>query len=93
MTSESCNSGGRATGPLLDNGSVIMFPQQRIAYKVTSVPWQRIQKRFRSHGNEPPKHSYSKERDNSTAAGGDPHTVRPVPTSEGEITNRRQNTE
>jgi hypothetical protein len=88
MTPESLNSGGRARGPLLDNGSVIIFPQQRIllkkqyiAYRVKSTPRQRIQKRFRSHGNEPPERSNSKERDNSTVEGGDLHTVRPEPTS------------
>jgi hypothetical protein len=36
-----------------------------IAYRVASIARQRIQKRFRSHGNEPPKHSNSEERDNS----------------------------
>jgi hypothetical protein len=73
------------------------FPQQQIrlkklciAYRVTSIPRQRIQKRFRSHGNEPPKHSNSEERDNSTAEGGDLHTVRPEPTS-GRVTHRRRN--
>jgi hypothetical protein len=47
------------------------FPQQWIRLKkqctsilftVTSTPRQRIQKHFRSHGNEPPKHSNSAER-------------------------------
>jgi hypothetical protein len=97
MTPESRSGGGRARRPLLDNGCVIMFPQQRIrlkkqciAYRVTSIPRQHIQKRFRSHGNEPPKHSNSEERDNSTVEGGDLHTVRPEPTSGKELTNRRQ---
>jgi hypothetical protein len=71
------------------------FPQQRIRlkkqYRVTSIPRQRIQKRFRSHGNEPPKHSNSEERGNSTVEGGDLQTVRPEPTSGTELTNRRQN--
>jgi hypothetical protein len=99
MTPESRNSGGRARRPLLDNGSVIMFPQQRIrlrkkftAYRVTSISEQRIQTRFRSRGNEPPKHSNSEERDNSIAEGGVLHTVRPEPTSGKELTNRGQNT-
>jgi hypothetical protein len=76
-----------------------MFPQQRIqlkkqciAYRVTSIPRQHIQKHSRSHGNEPPKHSNSKECDNSTVEGGDLHTVRPKPTSGRELTNRRQKT-
>jgi hypothetical protein len=47
---------------------------------------------FRSHGKEPPKHSNSEERDNSTVEGGDIHTVRTEPTSGRELTNRRQNT-
>jgi hypothetical protein len=50
-----------------------------------------IQKRFRSHGNEPPKQSNSEDRDNSTVEGGDLHTVRPEPTSGRELTNIRQN--
>jgi hypothetical protein len=44
MAPEIRNSGGRARRPLLDNGSVIMFPQQRtrmkkqcIAYRNNSV--------------------------------------------------------
>jgi hypothetical protein len=44
------------------------FPQQQIwlkkqciAYRVMSVPRQRIKKRFHSHGNEPPKHSNIKD--------------------------------
>jgi hypothetical protein len=97
MTPESRSSGGRATRPLLANDSVVMFPQQRIrlkkqciAYIVMSIPRQRIQKRFRSDGNEPPKHSNSEERDNSTAEGGDLHRVRPK--TYLELTNRRQNT-
>jgi hypothetical protein len=40
-----------------------------------------IQNRFRSHGNEHPKHSKSKERDNSTVEAGDLHAARPEPTS------------
>jgi hypothetical protein len=49
-----------------------------------------MQKRFRSHGNERPKHNNSKERDNSTVEGGDLHTVRPKPISGRELTDRRQ---
>jgi hypothetical protein len=59
------------------------FPQQRIrlkkqciACRVTSIPRQRIHKRFRSHGNEYPKHSNSEKRDNSTFERGDVYTVR-----------------
>jgi hypothetical protein len=98
MTPQSHNSGGIAKLPLLDNGSVIMFPQQRIrlkqctAYRITPIPKQRIQKRFRSCGNEPPNHSNSEESDNSTVEGGDLHTVRPDPTSGRKMANRRQNT-
>jgi hypothetical protein len=103
MTPEICPSAGR--GFTEQHGSRRCwtgncwntFPQQRIrlkkqciAYRVTSIPRQRIQKRFRSHGNEPPTHNNSEECDNSTAEGGDPHTVRPEPTSEREMTNRRQ---
>jgi hypothetical protein len=97
MKPESRNSGGRAKRPLLYSGSVIMFPQQRIrlkeqciACRVTLIPGQRIQKHFRSHGNEPPKHRKSEERDNSIVEGGDLHTVRPEPTVGRELTNRRQ---
>jgi hypothetical protein len=93
MTPESRNSGGRARRPLLDNGPVIMFSQQgkrmkkqSIAYRVTSIP----RRRFRSHGNESPKHSNSEERGNSTAEGGDLHTIRREPTSGRDLTNRRQ---
>jgi hypothetical protein len=96
MLPGSRNSGGRAKRPLLDNGSVIMFPQQQIrlkqlciSYRVTSIPKQRIEKRFCSHDNEPPRHSNSEERDNSTVEGGDLHTVRPEPTSGREVANRR----
>jgi hypothetical protein len=99
MTPESRNYGDRTRRPLLDNGSVIMFPQETIrlkkqcfAYRTTSIPRQLIQKRFRSHGNEPPKHSKGYESDNSTVEGGDLHAVRPEPTSGRELTNRRQNT-
>jgi hypothetical protein len=42
--------------------------------------------------NEPPKHSHSYERDNSTVEGGDLHTVRPEPTSGRELITRRQKT-
>jgi hypothetical protein len=63
---------------------------QCIAYRVTSIHRQLMQTRFRSHGNEPPKHSNSKERGNSIVEGGDLHTVRPEPTSGRELTNRRQ---
>jgi hypothetical protein len=57
MTPESRNSGDRARRPLLDNGLVIMFPQQRIRLKkqriaYTSIPRQRAQKIFRLDGNE-----------------------------------------
>jgi hypothetical protein len=96
MTPESRNSGSRARRPLLDNGSVIMFPQQWIrlkkqfiAYRVTSIPTQKIQKRFRSHCNEPPKHSKS-ERENSTLEGGDLLTVQPEPTSRRDTTEVRE---
>jgi hypothetical protein len=41
---------------------------------------QRIQKRFHSHDNEPPKHSNSEEHDNSIVEGGDLHMVQPGPT-------------
>jgi hypothetical protein len=89
-----------ARRPLLDNGSVITFPQQRIrlkkqciAYRVTSIPRQSMQKRFRSHGSEPLEHSNSEERDNCTGEGGDLHAVRPKPTSGRELANRiRQKT-
>jgi hypothetical protein len=60
MTPESRNNGGIARRPLLGSGS---FSQQRIRLKSnafhieTSVPRLRIQKRFRSHSNEPPEHS------------------------------------
>jgi hypothetical protein len=50
-----------------------------------------MQKRFRSHGNEPPKHSNREECDNSTVEG-DLHTFRPERTSGRELTNRRENT-
>jgi hypothetical protein len=70
-----------------------MTEEQCTAYRVTLIPRQCIQKRFRSHGNAPPKHSISEERDNFTVEGGDLHTVRPEPTSGTELTNRRQNTE
>jgi hypothetical protein len=96
MTPESRNSAGRARRPLLGNGSVIIFPQQSIqlqkqciAYRATSIPRERIQKRFRSHGNEPPKHSNSEERDNFTVEGGHLRTVRLEPTS-GREYERRQ---
>jgi hypothetical protein len=56
-----------------------------------SIPRQRMQKRFRSHGNEPSKHSNSVERDNSTIEGEDLRTVRPEPTPGRGLTNRRQN--
>jgi hypothetical protein len=91
MTSEICylpicwagfrwaRSHGYTEGALLDG----VFSKQRIrlkkqltAYRVTSLPRQRIQKRFRSHGNEPPKHSNREERCNSTVEGGDVYTVR-----------------
>jgi hypothetical protein len=42
-----------------------------------------------AHDNEPPKHSNSEERDNSTVEG-DLHSVSPEPTAG--ITNRRQKT-
>jgi hypothetical protein len=58
----------------------------------TLIPRQRIQKRFHSHGSEPPKHSNSKEHDNSTAEGGDLHMVQSEPMSGTELTNRRENT-
>jgi hypothetical protein len=103
MTPESRNSGGRAWRPLLDNGSVIMFPWQRIrlknqciAYRVTSISGQRIQKRFNSHGNKLPKHNKSEECDKSTVEGRDLYMVRLEPTSGRELTNRnriRHNTE
>jgi hypothetical protein len=70
----------------------IRLKKQCIACRVKSIPRQRIHKRFRSHGNESPKHSNSEERDISAAEGGDLHTVRPKPTSGKELTNRRQNT-
>jgi hypothetical protein len=99
MTPESHNSEGRARRPLLDNSSVTMFPQQRIrlnkqciAYGVTSIPRQHIQKRFCSQGNVRPKHTNSEERNNSTVEEGDLHTVQLEPTSGRELTNRRQNT-
>jgi hypothetical protein len=57
------------------------------------IPRQRIQKRLPSHGNEPPKHSNGKERENSTVEGGDLHTVLPEPTSGRELTNIRQTEE
>jgi hypothetical protein len=59
---------------------------------VTFVPRQRIQKRFRSRGNEPPEHSNKEERDNSIVEAGDLHMVRPEPTSGRELANRKQNT-
>jgi hypothetical protein len=75
-----------------------MFPQQWIrlkkqcmAYRVMSIPRQHIQKHFCSHGSEPPKHSNSKEHDNSTDEGGDLHMFWEKPTSERELTNRRHN--
>jgi hypothetical protein len=64
--------------------------KQCIEYRVTSIPRQRIQKRFRSHCKEPPEQSNSEQRDNSTVEGDDLHTVRPEPTSRRELTNRRQ---
>jgi hypothetical protein len=99
MTPEILNIGGRDRRPLLDNVSVIMFAQQRIrlkeqciTYRVTSIPRQRIRKRFRSHGNEHPKQSNSDERDNFTVEGVDLHTVRPETNSGRELIIRRQNT-
>jgi mRNA-degrading endonuclease toxin of MazEF toxin-antitoxin module len=59
--------------------------------QVTSIPRQRIQKHLRSHGNEPPEHNNSEERDNSIVEAGDLHTVRPQPTSGRELANRKQN--
>jgi hypothetical protein len=57
-----------------------------------SIPRQCIQKRFRPHGNEPPKHSNSEEYDSYIVEGGDLHIVRPEPTSGRKLTRRRQNT-
>jgi hypothetical protein len=61
---------------LLDNGSIIMFPQQRIrlkkqciVYGVTSIHRQYIQKRSLSHGNEPTKQSNGEGCDKSTDVG------------------------
>jgi hypothetical protein len=62
--------------------------KQCIAYRVTSVPTQR-QKRFRSHGDEPPKQSNDEECNKSTAEGGDLHTVRLEPTSGRKLYYRR----
>jgi hypothetical protein len=82
--------------PLLDGELLDTFPQQRIrlkkqciAYRVKSIPRQRIQKRFRSHGNKHPKQSNSEELDISTVERGDLHTVWPEPTSGWELTNKR----
>jgi hypothetical protein len=54
----------------------IRLKKQCVAYRVTSIPRQRVQKRFRSHSSEPRKHSKSEERYNSTVEGGDFYTAR-----------------
>jgi hypothetical protein len=85
------------SGHLLGGASLSTFPWQHgrrrcwTANCWNTFPQQRIQKHFRSHGNEPPKHSNSEERDNSIVEGGDLHMFRPKPTSGKELTNGRQN--
>jgi hypothetical protein len=69
--------------PLLD-GELLEHVSTEM--NTTEEAMQCMQKRFRSHGNEPPK------RDSCTVEGGDLHTVRPEPTSGRELTNRRHET-